>query len=41
VCRRVGTVESRVARLRRRLHDAGAHFIQNRRGAGWVLKHPA
>jgi DNA-binding response OmpR family regulator len=41
VCRPVGTVESRVARLRRRLHDAGAHFIHNRRGAGWALKHPA
>jgi DNA-binding response OmpR family regulator len=37
----VDTVESRVARLRRRLHDAGAHFIHNRRGAGWAFKHPA
>jgi DNA-binding response OmpR family regulator len=35
------TVESHVARLRRRLHDAGAHLIHNRRGAGWALKHPA
>jgi DNA-binding response OmpR family regulator len=35
------TVESHVTRLRRRLHDAGAHLIHNRRGAGWALRHPA
>ena len=35
------TVESHVARLRRRLHDAGAQLIHNRRGAGWALKGPA
>lgn len=35
------TVECQVARLRRRLHDAGAHLIHNRRGAGWALRHPA
>jgi DNA-binding response OmpR family regulator len=34
------TVESHVARVRRRLHDAGAHLIHNRRGAGWALRHP-
>jgi DNA-binding response OmpR family regulator len=35
------TVESHIARLRRRLHEAGAHLIHNRRGAGWALQHPA